>query len=471
MVIIRDAIYVALLLFASPLLIWSALRHGKYRAGWSQKLLGRVPLRTGESRCVWFHAVSVGEIRVLGRLVDHFRSRFPDWEVVISTTTLTGYQVAEQQFPNETLFYCPLDFSWAVRRAMSRVRPDLFVLAELEVWPNLIRAAKRAGAKTALINGRLSDSSFRGYQKAGWLLRSTFASFDYVGTQSQEYLDRFAALGVNTNGLEQTGSLKFDGVESDRTLPQFAELRRLAGIGANDRIWLAGSTQPEEDALVLAAFESLAKKWPDLRLILVPRHPERFDEAERRIEASGQPYLRRTRLSGGRSKEGQRPSAGASQAHESARWRVLLVDTVGELGRWWASAEIAYVGGSMGRRGGQNMIEPAAFGAAVSFGPSTANFRDVVRLFRSRDAAVVVSDREEMESFVEKCLAKPDFVSSIGSRARRLVAEQQGASMVTIDGLARLVGESGGEHDSEEGGKIAHDLDSDQSNSRGVAAA
>lgn len=419
-----NCVYLLLLVALAPWFVAQSLLRGKYREGFAAKFLGLVPRRTSNRRCVWFHAVSVGEVNLLGPLVEQIGERHAGWECVVSTTTMTGYALARTRYPDLAVFYCPLDFSWAVRTAMRRVRPDVLVLAELELWPNLVRAAGEIGAKVAIVNGRLSDRSFRGYRRIRPIVARLLTRVDLIAAQNEEYAERFLALGAAEESVRVTGSIKFDNAATDRDNPKTKRLRELAGISATDIVFLAGSTQHPEESLALAAFAKLAPDWPNLRLILVPRHPDRFDEVAALLDASGICWQRRSSLGG--------PAA-------DPQARALLVDTVGELGAWWGTAHIAVVGGSLSRRGGQNMIEPAAYGAAVAFGPNTWNFRDVVAALLAADAAKVVRNGEEMAEFVRWVLASPDAAAAMGARAQRLVRGQLGATERTIDALATVM--------------------------------
>ena len=411
-------VYLVLLVLYVPGLVVGALRKGKYRAGLAEKILGSVPRRDSTQRCIWIHAVSLGEVSLIGSLVSELRRRQPRREIVISTTTVTGFALAKSRYPELTVFYAPLDFSWAVRRAVDRIRPEMLVLAELELWPNLIAAAKRSGAKVAIVNGRLSDRSFAGYSRLRWLVRPVLQQLDLIAAQDKLYAERFLALGARSASVRVTGSLKFDGAQTDRANTSTTRLRQLAAFASDDVVFLAGSTQAPEEQLALDAYRQLALTHPRLRLIVVPRHPERFEEVARLLDASGLRWQRRTALD--------------TTPHDPAA-RILLVDRVGELAAWWGTASIAYVGGSMGKRNGQNMIEPAAYGAAVSFGPMTRNFRDVVALFLADDAAIVVHDGHELTRFVRCCLDHPREAQALGERARRVVASQLGATARTAD--------------------------------------
>jgi 3-deoxy-D-manno-octulosonic-acid transferase len=420
-----NCIYVLLIIAALPWLLFQSITKGKYREGFAEKFLGRVPRRDSRATCLWLHAVSVGEVNLLEPLLRKIEQQQPDWQCVISTTTMTGMALAKKKFAGLTVFYCPLDFSWAVKAAMRRIRPDVLLLAELELWPNLIRAARKSGAKVAVINGRLSEHSFRGYCRIRGPLGPLLRQIDLVAAQEETYAERFRHLGAAADCVKVTGSMKYDGAQTDRNNPATVKLAQLAGFGADDVVLLAGSTQHPEEALALETYRELSPRWPALRLVLVPRHPDRFDSVARMLDEQGIPWQRRTELS--------------NRDGEVADARVLLVDVVGELGAWWGTAKIAYVGGSMGSRGGQNMIEPAAYGAAVSFGPNTRNFRDIVTAMLEDDAAVVVQDGPQLTQFVNRCLEDPTYGESLGRRAQSLVLRQLGATDRTLELLADLL--------------------------------
>jgi 3-deoxy-D-manno-octulosonic-acid transferase len=429
MAYLLNVVYLAAIVLALPWLLYQRIRHGKYREGWDAKFWGRLPRRSGDKPCIWLHAVSVGEVNLLEPILKRWEALHPDWDCVISTTTQSGYHLARKKYSPRSVIYCPLDFTWAVGRAMRRIRPNLLLLAELELWPNLVAAAKQRGAKVAVINGRLSEKSFRGYRRITWLLRRVLAQVDLIAVQNADYAERFQALGAPPSSVHTTGSIKFDGACTSRDADQTSRLAQLAGIGRRDIVFLAGSTQDPEESLALTVFERLAPEFPRLRLILVPRHPERFDEVAALLDRRGVAWQRRSKLD-------CRP---LSPVPCPLSPRILLVDAVGELGYWWGTATIAFVGGSLTNRGGQNMIEPAGYGAAVSFGPNTWNFRDVVTLLLDRQAAVVVHNEAELELFVRRCLTEPSFADRLGRRAQELVLQQQGATDRTIELLERLI--------------------------------
>jgi len=418
-----NLVYVALLVMISPYLLWSAIHKGKYRVGYAEKLLGSVPKRDGERRCIWLHAVSVGEVNLLAPLIERFRRDLPVYELVLSTTTNTGYETAKKKYPELVVFYCPLDFSWAVRNAMSRLRPTMLILAELELWPNLVREASNRGIRVAVVNGRLSKHSARGYSRVRGLVRSMLQRVDLIGVQTSTYAERFVELGAEPESVHVTGSMKFDGARTDRGNPRTMQFAKLWGVTPSDVVFLAGSTQDPEEEFALDTYRKLKIDYPELRLILVPRHPDRFQQVVQLLDRSGVAWQLRS----------------AIDLNDGKHADVLLVDAMGELSAWWGLAHIGYVGGSMGKRGGQSMIEPAAYGVAVAFGPKTQNFRDVVRLMLERDAAVVVRDPVELTEFVQSCLRDSGQIRQMGSRGRELVAGQLGATEATASLCEKLL--------------------------------
>ncbi len=429
-----NGVYLLLLLAISPWLVYQSLRTGKYRRGLWSRFWGLAPRRGGSRPCVLLHAVSVGEVNLLATLIRGLEEARPDLEIVISTTTATGYELARKKYAPRMVIRSPLDFSWAVNRTLSRLRPDAVILAELELWPNLIAIARRRGLPVAIVNGRLSANSFRGYRRIRPLMARVLRQIELIAVQSPTYAERFLALGAPPECVHTTGSLKFDGAITERSPAKRAEFAELAGIEADDVVFLAGSTQAPEEELAIAAYRELAAEFPALRLIVVPRHAERFDTVAALLESSGLPWQRRSQLNG----------AAQPAKQEAGKPRpILLVDTIGELSHWWGLAQIGYVGGSMGTRGGQNMIEPAACGVAVCFGPRTENFRDVVALLLEREAAKVVHEGEELRSFLRDCLANPALRDEYGKRAEELVAAQRGATLATCNLLLPLLPPAG----------------------------
>ena len=419
-----DVGYASLLTAAAPYIAVRAARTGRYREGWSQRILGRVPQLDGQPACIWMHGVSLGEVQLLRPLVEHFHTSNNDRPVVLSTSTLTGMQVAKKSLPNTTSFYCPLDFSWAIKQALTRLQPSLIVLGELEVWPHLIGLATARKIPVAVVNGRLSDRSFRGYSRFRRWLQPTFASLSLVAAQDETSAARFRAMGVADDRVHVSGSLKFDNVNADPQHPEVQQRRALVGLNDQHRVFVAGSTQDPEEQAALSAFQKLLPHYPDLKLIVVPRHPERFDEVEQLLRSGSVKVMRRSQITA------------PCSAND---WQVLLVDTVGELKWWWGIAELALVGGSFGSRGGQNMLEPAAYGVKVAFGPNVWNFREIVRALLEKEAVWQLPSLDSLTDWINDSLSDPRAGHSRTQRAIELIRSHQGATQRTCCLLESLL--------------------------------
>lgn len=410
-----NLVYAVVAGLAAPWLVYRRVVLRKPVAGIGAKLSGDVRRLHPRQPCVWFHAVSVGEVLQLPSLVAQFLASHPDHEVIITTTTGTGYAVAKQKFPALAVSYWPFDFSFSVTRALRKIRPSLVVLVELEVWPNFLRAARREQVPVVVVNGRLSERSHRGYRRLGFLTKPIFGALRHVAAQTEASAARFRDLGVPADRVTVTGNLKYDRIASQRDNPQTRALRTVFGLADDELVWIAGSTQDPEERLALETYQTLAAEFPGLRLMLVPRHQERFEEVVRLVMACGLPLSRRTK-----------------PTHATDR-PVLLLDTLGELGAAWGLAELAFVGGSLTQRGGQNMLEPAGYGAAVCFGPNTWNFREIVTELLERDAACVVTDGASLTTRLRTWLLDETERRAMGRRAREFVLTQHGATARTLE--------------------------------------
>lgn len=420
-----NSFYLLLLALLSPFIAWRIVRHRRYRRGIAEKLLGRLPQSADGRDVVWFHAVSVGEVIQLQKVVNEFRRQTADrFRVLVSTSTDTGFDLALKRFPDSQVTWFPLDFSWSVSNALRSVQPRLVVLMELELWPNFLAECQRQQIPVSVINARMSERSHRGYSRIRSLMAPLFGRLALVAAQSQSNADRLQLLGVSKARLHVTGSIKFDGVATDRSNPATEGLRKLFSLSQAETVFMAGSTQEPEERLALQTWLECRKEYPSLRLILVPRHRERFDDVAKLVRDAGADLVRRSSL------ETSNPLT--SEA-------VILLDTIGELSACWGLADIALVGGSFGNRGGQNMIEPSAFGAAVLFGPNTWNFRDVVQTFKAANACVQLGSPEELTATVARLLADPKERQSLGDAARNAVKSQSGATANTATLLLEIL--------------------------------
>ncbi len=427
-----NGVYLLVLTLASPLLVYRRVVQKKPIAGLGDKLSGRITRRHPDRPCVWFHAVSVGEVLQLPTLIADFVTTHPQHEILITTTTGTGFDVAKQKFPQHTIGYWPFDFTWAVTRALKTVRPEMVVLVELELWPNFLLAAKSMNIPVVLINGRISANSFRGYQRLSALWKRVLPALMRCAVQTEEYAERLIALGVSADRVTVTGNIKFDRVQSHRRNPKTDELRRFFGIADHELVFIAGSTQETEEAAAITTWESLRTEFPQLRLILVPRHKERFEDVARLVATRGHVLLRRSGELRVESEEKGKVASSNSQLSTLNHQPICLLDTLGELGACWGLADVAFVGGSLTNRGGQNMLEPAGYGAAVLFGPNTRNFKDIVEQLLSRDAARVVQNGDELTTTVAQLLRDTEERHRMGHAAREFVQTQQGATAKTL---------------------------------------
>lgn len=418
-----NVIYGVALILVSPLVVYRMIRFGRYRQGIGEKLFGLSAatansIRGDSGDVIWLHAVSVGEVQLLPELARRLQLTRPDAVIAVSSSTDSGMAVARQHF-GETVFFCPLDFTWAVRRTLRHLRPNDLILMELELWPNLIRLARDSRCAVTVANARMSESSCRQYARIPKVLTPTFGRLSAVGCQDEPARDRFIRCGVPAENVTVTGSLKFDNAALSRESTEVTTRVNWSGADPWHRVWCVGSTQSGEESMAIEVYDALRDRHPELRLILVPRHAERFDEVARLIQRSGHRLIRRSR------RDSQYDDVWESD-------EILLVDTIGELRAWWGVAQIATVGGSFGSRGGQNMIEPAGYGCAVSFGPNTKNFALIADALIDAGGAVRVQNGDELRAFVEHCLDDPPAADAIGRVAQKIVHQHRGAHDKTL---------------------------------------
>ena len=423
------AIYSALLslafVLALPWYLWKDRGTGKYRASFRERF-GRVPegLASDAGPAVWIHAVSVGEVLAARPLVRALRQRLHGHRIVLSTTTATGQALARRTVTEaDAVFFAPFDWAGPVRRALAAVRPALLVLVETELWPNLIHQARAAGARVAVANGRISPRSFPRYRLVRGLLRRVLAEVDLFLMQAEPHAERIRALGAPPGRVRVSGNLKYDALPAGGARTPDG-LAHLLGNGRPDAmLWVAGSTVAGEEEHVLRALREVRARVPGVRLVLAPRHPERFADTQALAERSGFAATRRTAL-------GDRPWAEGD---------VLVLDTMGELAHVYPSAAVVFVGGSLEPAGGHNVLEPAVAGKAVVVGPHMENFQEIADEFRGADALVQVASPAELGGAVASLLADPERRRALGERARALVVRNQGAVAATVEALAELL--------------------------------
>jgi 3-deoxy-D-manno-octulosonic-acid transferase len=424
---VYHAVWIAGCILFLPWLVSRMLLDSRYRTGLKQRT-GRVPTLRSDRRVVWIHGVSVGEIMAAGTIIEQLQRSYPHLHLVISSTTPTGHEVARQQYGQHTIIYFPLDFGLFPGRALDRIAPSVVLLMELEIWPNFLQTASRRGIPVAVINGRISERSFRGYH----LVRGLLPELDLITVfcvQDRSYQQRLLDLGVSPSKIHVTGNMKYDSVVLPAPGTQASDLRKwLAPDGG--LVLVCGSTHGDEDLWLAEALGRVtAGLEQQVRLVLAPRHPERVPSVAERLAATGLECARWSERKTARDPLTPR--------------EVLLVDTIGQLQGFYAAGDVAFVGGSLVSHGGQNMLEPAALGKAVLFGPHTGNFARDVDLLIQANAAVQVRGLDELDSALGKLLRDAEWRRGLGSRAVAVIRENQGATGRTLSCLADLLGPPG----------------------------
>lgn len=418
MYLLYNLLLIAATIVLSPVILFKVLTVAKYRGGITQKL-GRIRkgvLRVlGGSRPIWVHAVSVGEVMAAHPLVRELKKKYPDRKLILSTVTVTGNYTAKQRVPEaDAVFYFPFDFPWIVRRVIARINPAIVLVAETELWPNFFRELRRQGIPSAVVNGRISPKSYRNYLKFRGFFSQVFEQVTLLCMQSEADAGRIRDIGAKADRVLVTGNLKFD-----QKMP--AAQQPPIPLAPGKRVVTAGSTHRGEEAILLEIFRQLRSKYRDLVLILAPRHPERFDEVAGLITKAGFECQRRTRLSG--------PVRD-----------ILLLDTIGELKAFYAVCDIAFVGGSLVKVGGHNLLEPAAMKKPVIFSRYMFNFKEISEAISEAGGGIMVKDKDELYQALDKLLNDKEYSRSMGNKAFTVIAANSGATMRTIEAINGILG-------------------------------
>lgn len=417
------------MLLSLPFWLYQMARHGKYLAGFAERW-GSVPerIRQGsEGPVVWIHAVSVGEVLAVAGLVEEMQRRLSGIRVVVSTTTDTGQVLARKRFGEANVFYFPVDFAFAIKPYLRVLQPRLVVMAETEFWPNFLRLARSSGARIVVVNARISDRSYPNYRRFRGLLRRVLGGVDLFLAQGEEDAVRLREIGAEPARVRVAGNLKYDQALAAAS-PVVNELKIALEKDSAGPVLVCGSTVEGEEPLLLRSFGNVLVQHPRAVMVLAPRHPERGGEVETLLRQMKITYVRRSKWNG-------QPLTGG----------VLLLDTIGELASIYGLADVAFVGGSLVARGGHNIIEPAQHGVPIVVGNHTENFRDIVNLFRSRDAVRVVGPAELPLEFLD-LLSSESKRRDLGARAAETLKVQTGATQRTAEALCELLqhGEAAG---------------------------
>lgn len=415
------------LIASAPWWLWRMATTQKYREGLRARL-GWVPekLKTaGRGHpIVWLHAVSVGEVLAVSRLVGELDRTIPGFQILISTTTRTGQALARERFGVDRVFYCPLDLPWTVSVYLHTLRPQLLVLAETEFWPNLLGTCFRRGIPVAVVNARISDRSWPRYRMLCRLWKPILGQINCVLAQSKIDADRLMAIGCRPERVTVAGNLKFD----VRAAQEVEATRLLRFLAHGLRLVVAGSTLEGEESDLLSAWPTLLSSDPQLAMVLAPRHPERFAAVAELLSRSGVAWVRRSDWKGKRADEVSPIQAG----------QIILLDTIGELASVYSIASVAFVGGSIAPMGGHNPLEPAQFGVPIVVGPHFANFRAITEdLLAHR--AIRIAQRADLAQALVDLLRDLTEAAAMGERAKQVFDQQAGATARTLQALEHLL--------------------------------
>jgi 3-deoxy-D-manno-octulosonic-acid transferase len=416
------------LVFGAPWWLFRMATTRRYREGLWQRLghvppdLARDPALTSDRQLIWLHAVSVGEVLAVTRLVKALEVALPSHEIVISTTTRTGQALARERFGDKRVFYCPLDLPWAARSYLDALRPALLILAETEFWPNLLNGCFRRGIPVAVVNARISDRSWPRYRSLRCLWRPILRRLDRVLAQSQTDADRLLAIGCDPEAVSVSGNLKFD----VRVVDEAEATRRLKFVAGGLRFVVAGSTLEGEEDVLLAEWPRFLAANPRLAMILAPRHPERFDAVAALLEKSRKLWCRRSDWT-------SRP------ARPLRPGEIVLLDTIGELASVYSLASVAFVGGSLVPAGGHNPLEPAQFGVPIVMGPHYENFAAITESLRQADA-LRIADAEDLATALIGLINDRALAVAMGARAIEVFERQAGATERCVAAICKLLG-------------------------------
>lgn len=420
---------------SSPYYLWRMWRRGNWLHGFGERFAQydtKLKQALTNRQTLWLHAVSVGEVNLCTHLIKALEPRVPNAKMVVSTTTTTGMGELKKRLPTHvSKIYYPIDRYNYVARAQAVVHPVAIILVEAEIWPNFIWRAQSQRTPLFLVNARISDRSYRGYKRFGFLFRPLFAAFTGVGAQTEADAQRLRVLGCRPEAVRVTGSVKFDAARgTEQRKLDVPALLAQAGAKPDAPILVCGSTHDGEEAILGDIFLRLRKQFPNLFLVIVPRHAERTREVERDLKARGIKYILRSHL---------RPDAEKSPSVADC----LVVNTTGELKSFYEHATVVFVGKSLTAQGGQNPIEPCALGKATVFGPNMQNFADVVSLFLAEQAVAQVKDAAELEQTLQRLFSDASQREQLGLRGLIVVQKNLGAMQRTIEMILSGIKDSG----------------------------
>jgi len=443
--LIIDFVYFIYIIIITPYYLFKFLTSRYHRQGLLERFgFVKFPDYDRQKRCIWLHAASVGEINATEVLIKNLRELYPDYEFVISTLTPSAQKLVKEKYPQMKSFFFPIDLSLIVKKVLRQINPALIILIEQELWLNLIRISASKRIPIILLNGRITKHSAGRYRFIKPIISRIWNKISCFCVQNKEYFERFKALGIKSDKIRITGNMKYDSlslpvcrsssvspdvhpdVTSGDTRDKPVNYREMFGFKDDDLVLIAGSTHSPEEEILVDVYSMLKKDIANLRLIIAPRHSFRFDDVEKIIRSKGCECLRRSKLSAGNI------SGNVNSA-------IVLLDTLGELSKVYCIADVVFVGGSMIPRGGQSILEPAAAGKPILFGPDMSNFQEMADLLIRENAAVSVADKSALYQQLGRLLKEPAELKKMGQRAAIVISQYQGATIKNIEFIKNLL--------------------------------
>ncbi|MDD3149667.1 MAG: 3-deoxy-D-manno-octulosonic acid transferase [Candidatus Gastranaerophilales bacterium] len=419
MYIIYDLLLLFLTIILSPIILIAFVLNLKFRAGFWQKI-GFYPKLKDKKSVIWIHAVSVGEVLAVENFVKKLAKTFEDYQIVLTTVTKTGNEVANKKLTNvvSEILYFPYDFSFSVKSAIKAINPKLVIVAETEIWPNFSYQIRKNNIPLMIINGRISPNSYKGYKKFSLFFREIFKNYTSILMQSEDDKNRMVDIGANADITEVMGNLKFD-IENNLSDEQILELKNSLAIN-NSRVIIAGSTHLGEDEIILDTFKKLKIKHSNIKLLIAPRHPERHEQVKKLLEESGFSYGLR------------------SKKDDFAKNEIIMLDTMGELSKLYSICQIAFIGGSFSKTGGHNPLEASIFGKPIISGSSIFNFKDIYKLLIDNNCAII-SEKNSLEKDFDKLLSDKEFYANMSTSTQKAFAKSKGAIDYCINKIEKIL--------------------------------
>ncbi len=415
-------------LLLAPFILFAVLREKKYRSGLSQKLgflSPRLLLKLSGSRPVWIHAVSVGEVMATIPLIQEIKKRYPSQKIILSTVTVTGsYTATIKAREVDAVIYFPFDYPFIVKRVVKKINPKLFITLETEIWPNILRELKRNNIPSVVISGRISNHSYHKYRWGRFFFRKVLKNIDAFCMQTEVDTRRIIDIGANRNRVSTIGNLKFDQCVPAMTAEEKEKLYNMLNLKKGQAIFIAGSTHKGEEDIVLEVFKNIKKTYADLTLLLAPRHPERFNEVANLLSHLKLRSIKKTKIETGK---------------KANHYDIILLDTIGELSKFYSIGTIIFVGGSLVKIGGHNVLEPVAYKKAVIFGHYMDNFSEISRCLRESGGGLQIDNQEEFLSQAEMLLQNDTVRDRLGEKAFEVIAHNQGAINKAMEVIERFL--------------------------------